>query len=81
MSHIGFRSRIDLDGKAFSEKSFSGVIRTNGITVEFICELPSHVAEATLTPVDIAIELVSNSATIYGVKFATIESQTLSKQC
>ncbi|KAI8645950.1 hypothetical protein BD408DRAFT_429113 [Parasitella parasitica] len=67
MSRIGFRSRNDLDGKALSDKRFTGAIRTDGIALEFICDRPSLAAEAALTPADIATEIDLNTATIWGL--------------
>ncbi|EPB90321.1 hypothetical protein HMPREF1544_02846 [Mucor circinelloides 1006PhL] len=67
MSRIGFRSANDLDGKALSDKRFTGAIRTDGIALEFICDRPSVAAEAALTPADIATEIDMNTATIWGL--------------
>ncbi|CEP07817.1 hypothetical protein [Parasitella parasitica] len=66
MSRIGFRSRYDLDGKALSDKRFTGAIRTDGIALEFICDRPYVAAEAALTPADIATEIDMNILLLNG---------------
>ena len=64
MKKVGFQDFEQLEG---DKKKFVGVMRTDGVDLEFICERPRVKAGPELTPSDVEAKINLSNATIWGV--------------
>ncbi|KAG2230477.1 hypothetical protein INT48_002995 [Thamnidium elegans] len=66
MTKIGFKS-FDQLNSSNNRKGFTGVLRTNGVDLEFICARPVPANSLSLTPSDVSLKVDLSSATVWGV--------------
>jgi hypothetical protein len=66
MQRIGFQERSQLE-ESDEKKGFTGVIRCDGVALEFICDRPTSSRTEPPIPTDIAKETELDNAIVWGV--------------